>query len=430
MHPPVPPRLADLAANLPWVNYVPVVDPDLSDRSRAYARILKNPLSWWPEMGMLLVGQHRLVRDMLANHKDFSSRESVPFNFAGRSPAVTAELEKLPDYGELMITADGERHRQLRKPYGDGFTHRRVTSREPLMRSRFAELIEGFRLDGQVELHDGYAVPGLRPVVNSFVGYGDTEREEKVVDRMCWATNVMLQPPSLVDEYDQLEAVGAWRAAHRYITRLMAQRRRELPADNRDLLYDLVHSFMSDAEVFWHACLTRVAGEQTTRYLLLDVIEVLITEGLWQQAVCADEEPREQLLDAVIEETLRAGSPSLRSGSQHAGLVRITTGWVEYGGQRLPPNTPVMFMSAVANLDETVYPDPHAIVLNRPNVREHMGFGWGIHRCLGALMARTEVRVAVEALLRSLPTPRLAQTEPDPVAHLLFNGHNTLRISW
>jgi cytochrome P450 len=86
---------------------------------------------------------------------------------------------------------------------------------------------------------------------------------------------------------------------------------------------------------------------------------------------------------------------------------------------------------AAANRDESKFPDPDRFDMHRPNAREHLAFGYGIHHCLGAPLARLEARVAYEELLKRLRNLRFA--EGNDFSHepnILFNGLNALYIAF
>lgn len=91
----------------------------------------------------------------------------------------------------------------------------------------------------------------------------------------------------------------------------------------------------------------------------------------------------------------------------------------------------LLLLFGSGNRDEAVFPDPDAADLDRPNVREHLAFGTGLHVCPGAPMTRAEIRVALETLLARLPGLRLADGyEPTYIASYFFRGLESLQVSW
>jgi len=93
-----------------------------------------------------------------------------------------------------------------------------------------------------------------------------------------------------------------------------------------------------------------------------------------------------------IEEALRYDPP-------FRGHYRVVTRDTELGGKQIPAGSHLLLAWPAANRDATVYDHPDQIRLDRPKPRHHVGFGWGIHLCVGAPLARVEAKVAIETLL-------------------------------
>jgi cytochrome P450 len=98
------------------------------------------------------------------------------------------------------------------------------------------------------------------------------------------------------------------------------------------------------------------------------------------------------LIPAATEEFLRLYTP-------YRGFARTTLSGAEFGGRHIPPGEPIALAYASANRDEAVFDDPDSFRLDRPNVREHLAFGRGPHRCAGMAMARVELQIAIRELL-------------------------------
>jgi cytochrome P450 len=126
----------------------------------------------------------------------------------------------------------------------------------------------------------------------------------------------------------------------------------------------------------------------------------------------------------VTEEALRRDAP-------HRGLFRITTREVALGGTVLPQGSLLLLLFGSANRDETVFPNPDVVDVDRPNVHDHVAFGKGLHTCPGAPLARAEIRVALQTLFNQLPGLRLADDyEPTYIASYFFRGLESLRVCW
>jgi cytochrome P450 len=99
------------------------------------------------------------------------------------------------------------------------------------------------------------------------------------------------------------------------------------------------------------------------------------------------------LVPDAVEEFLRLYTP-------YRGFARSARKEVELHGRRIQPGEPIALVYASANRDESVFPDPHTFQLRRPNIRQHLAFGRGPHMCAGVALARQELRIALEELLK------------------------------
>jgi cytochrome P450 len=210
----------------------------------------------------------------------------------------------------------------------------------------------------------------------------------------------------------------------RYLQALIDDRRSN---PREDLLSDLVHGangYPGLADEYVHNIIrgaARVAGFDTTRDAITATVLLILQNPEIRDRVQAD--PAKGI-PKVTEEALRRDAP-------HRGLFRITTRDTELGGASLPAGTPLLLLFGSGNRDETKFPDPDAVDLDRSNVREHLAFGRGLHVCPGAPMARAEIRVALETLLQRLPGLRLADGyQPTYIASYFFRGLESLAVTW
>jgi cytochrome P450 len=131
-----------------------------------------------------------------------------------------------------------------------------------------------------------------------------------------------------------------------------------------------------------------------------------------------------QLMRRAVEEALR------RSTSVY-GVPRVTTRAVTLAGVDIPAGADLYVHYAAAQRDDSVFDDPDAFDILRPNVHRQFAFGRGIHTCLGAPLARLEARVAAECLLDRLPGLRLVTGQEETwLPHLLTPGLARLELEW
>jgi cytochrome P450 len=165
----------------------------------------------------------------------------------------------------------------------------------------------------------------------------------------------------------------------------------------------------------------RVAGFDTTRDAITATVLIMLENPGVRERILADPA---RAIPRLTEEALRRDAP-------HRGLFRITTREVELGGTALSAGAPLLLLFGSGNRDETVFARPDEVDLDRPNVRDHLAFGRGLHSCPGAPMARAEIRVALETLVRRLPGLRLADGyRPVYIASYFFRGLESLDVTW
>jgi len=166
---------------------------------------------------------------------------------------------------------------------------------------------------------------------------------------------------------------------------------RQQPADN--LFSDLVHAEvegrrLEDRELCSIVQQLLVAGNETTTSTLGSALILLIeTPGLADTL-----HARTELVRAFIEEVLRLRSPV-------QGMLRRARADIEVDGLTIPKGGIVHLMNAAANHDPRVFSNPHEIDLSRENGGRHMAFGFGIHFCIGAQLARAELNAAIEEIV-------------------------------
>jgi cytochrome P450 len=401
------------------VDFNPMVSPHREDPHLFYRVARARPPSMSPTLGAVMVSRYEDLRDVLDDPETFSSKPAVPLIYSN-PPEVVAELRagNVPETGGV-VNEDEPEHTPVRRVFDAGFTGARVRAMLPLMKQRAEDLIDGFPAN-RVDLVGGYAAPFVQTVINAVIGFPpeDNDRIQAWTDDVNMLWN-MLAPV-------EARVASARRMADytRYLQALIDDRRAN---PREDLLSDLVHGAngypaLPDDYV---QCLVRgaarVAGFDTTRDAVTATMLVILQHPDVRERVLADPA---RAIPRVTEETLRRDAP-------HRGLFRVTTRDTVLGGTHLPAGTRLLLLFGSGNRDESVFPDPDAVDLDRPNVREHLAFGRGRHVCPGAPLARAEIRVALEALIQRLPGLRLAEGyEPTDIASYFFRGLESLDVTW
>jgi cytochrome P450 len=206
---------------------------------------------------------------------------------------------------------------------------------------------------------------------------------------------------------DRRTIAASARALIGYIGELIAERRRGGGAD--DLLSALItaqddgEDTITDEELLSLTIAVLIAGHQTTVSLISGGLLLLLTDSRLMGRLRADPE----CLPAAIEEFIRYRGPA------DLAMFRYTLEPVRIGGVDIPAGQPVLCLYRTANHDPRVFPDPHRVRFDRLD-NPHLGFGHGLHYCLGAALARLEGEVAIGAVLDRYPELALAHPERPP----------------
>jgi cytochrome P450 len=162
------------------------------------------------------------------------------------------------------------------------------------------------------------------------------------------------------------------------------------------------------------------AGHETTTTLISNSIRVLLQHRVAYEALVSDPEK----IPGAIDEVLRY-SPSIVAWRRKA----VKDGVI--GGVQIPQGSNVLLVMGSANRDENVFDQPDAFDINRENARSHLAFGYGIHFCLGNMLAKLQTRVALEEITKNVPTLRLKpDTEISFGDNLSFRTPTAIPVEW
>lgn len=345
--------------------------------------------------------------------------------FVLKDPRFVNDARKLPNWDDWtkkwyippsmksfvnsMALVDEPDHTRLRRLVHQAFTPRRVELLAASIEARTHALIDTMAGKRTLDFMDEFAIPLPLNIIADMMGVSQADRRSF---RRWMSTSI-----STLDPKKPLEIPGKlWSALalDRMLKRLIADRR-STPQD--DLTTALVQAEadgdnLSEDELIAMLFVILFAGHETTVNLLGTGILAL----LQQPDQLALLRSRPDLTESAIEELLRFTSPV-----QHVA-TRYTLEEVAIGGVTVPPYSTIMIGVAAANHDPAIFPDPrHLDITRSPN--KHIAFGFGVHYCLGAPLARMEGQIALRALVERLPDLRLAA----PVETLRWRGAPALR---
>ncbi len=398
----------------------------IEDPYPCLARVRREePVFFSATLDAWLVIRYEDVCAVLDDPSCFSSADSLPVLRPEEAhPKVRAILVRTfarpPAIGQLDPPAHGRMRGLLTKV----FSARRVAQRESWIRATAHQLVDGFAAQGSVDIVGCFAHPLPLRIIASIVGIPSADLHQV----KTWCDAIALgRPYQSLDR--QLEGAHAIVAIQGYFLDLLA-RRRAAPKD--ELIDDLlrlakeVDSPLQDTELVSLLRTLMFAGHETTAHLIGSTLLHLLRQPSLYRSMCED--PRR--IPAAVEEALRFDGPVVF-------LRRTATRDVTIAGVRLPAGTRVALMFGAANRDEALFPEPDVFNPARARTARHLGFGRGIHMCLGAALARLEARVALETLMERLPDLHLATrwgpNQDQPLAYLPdlhLRGLAQLQVEW
>jgi cytochrome P450 family 142 subfamily A polypeptide 1 len=300
-----------------------------------------------------------------------------------------------------MIDMDDPAHLVRRKLVNAGFTRKRVMDKLPSIERLCDTLIDGVCERGEADFVRHIAAPLPMAVIGDMLGVLPEERDML----LQWSDDLVCGLSSHVDESTVQKLMDTF-AAYTAFTMDVIAKRRAQPTE--DLFSVLVHSEvdgqrMSDDEIVMETLLILIGGDETTRHTLSGGTEQLLRHRDQWEALVADPD----LLPSAIEEMLRWTSPV-------KNMCRTVTADTEFHGTQLRAGEKIMLMFESANFDESVFENPDEFRIDR-NPNSHLAFGFGTHFCLGNQLARLELRLMTERVLRRLPDLRLADGAEVPL---------------
>ena len=398
-----------------------LADADVQQRPDAYHEALRERSVHFDErLGFFVCGRYALMRQVLRDTETFSSIDSQTVDGLRPPPPEAVEVRKTchPTVNTL-VTNDPPSHTRIRKMVDAPF---RVRSLDKL-ESRIEEIAHGaideFIGEGASEMVSRFAVPIPVRVIADMLGL-----DPALAPRIKVWSDASVEPLGMmVDDQRLIECAKLIKAFQDFIVEALEVRRKQ-PQD--DLLTHLVQARDAEGQGFSMAemlSLTQqflVAGNETTTNGIAAGVRLLAEQPTLLRAI--KRQPDRAL--GFVNEVLRLESPV-------QGLFRVVRKDTELGGVHLPKGARIMLRFAAANRDARKYASPERIDLHRANAGTHVAFGAGIHHCIGAGLARLEMRQAFTALAQRLRHLALA-ADNDFTHHpsMILRGLKALRVTF
>jgi cytochrome P450 family 142 subfamily A polypeptide 1 len=354
-------------AGHPTRDDIALLSPELyADPDERFAWMRANaPVYWDDATGIWGLASHEAVRIVAKDWQTFCSGQ-------GSRPDSSVPS---------MINMDAPQHSFRRGIIKDGFTVRRVDDNEPYLRAKVGDLLDAVADRGECDLVADIATPLPMYMIGHLMGLPEADH-----DRLLhWSDLFAAGDASLVDQI--VAAIGEWNT---YILDHAATVRGHGNHDLISLMCDAERDGrrLNDVDVMFESMLVLVGGDETTRHVISGGMDALLRHP--DQLALLRDDP--SLIPSAVEEMLRWATPVKI-------MNRTATRDAELCGQQIHEGDRMLLLYPSANRDEAVFADPYRFDVRRaPN--PHVAFGaYGRHHCLGAPLARLELRVLFEELL-------------------------------
>jgi methyl-branched lipid omega-hydroxylase len=386
----------------------------LTERAEAFARLRAEPQAVFFEEPEVPFAERGPGYYALVKHADVveASKHPAVFSSAQGATSIVDLPAEFNEYFGSMINMDDPRHARLRRIVSRAFSPRLIAKFEDDVSAVATSVVDDLLATGPCDFVSNVAAKLPLKIICTMMGIPDDQ-----YDMVLANTNIILSgadPEFLSEDMDQavIQLLAAGQALAELVTSLAAERA-QAPAN--DLISALASANidgeqLTGAELASFFILLVVAGNETTRNALSHALTLFTAYPDQRALLMADLDGR---MEAAVEEIVRYSSPVLF-------MRRTLTRDYTMNGQDYRKDDKVVLFYYSADRDESVFPDPERFDITRwPNA--HVGFGGpGPHYCLGAHLARREIRVMLRELLTRVPD--ITAGEPDRLLSSFING--------
>lgn len=383
------------------------LDPLIRNNPFAFYRALREqqPVYYDAQLDVYLVSRYDDVMTVLRDPETYSLEHGYQDRYANGHVEELADIMNRDGGGFIrdIIAVDPPAHTRLRKLLDKAFTAHRVKTLEPRIRQIAVDLIEPLAQSGYGDGMKDIGAPLTARLICEQLGLDfDAVGTEKIAR---WTTALLAQIGRMQTREEMRENARHMCEMQNYLIAEINDRQQQ---PREDMISDLVHAQLDDED---NPCLSfeekvscvralLIAGNDTTAAAISNMLLILATNPqlltTLQQSI-----DDERLMRRFVDEVLRLQPPV-------HGLFRTTTREVELGGVTLPAYVQLCILFASANDDEAKFACPRQLDIERSNTAQHLSFGAGIHRCIGAELARMELRVAAQEIVKALQHIKLA----------------------
>ena len=365
----------------------------------------EDPVHYDEKLGMWLVSRYEDIVALLRDPDTFSDKHGYEAQYAsGFFEDFKKILEEegggfFPD----AIKSDPPYHTRIRRLMDGAFSAHRVKTLEPGITRIIADLAEKLAEKGAngavVDVVKEFAIPLTIAVICEQLGINQYDGAK--ISR--WSEAITAQISRMQNREQMIENAKQICDLQNFIIGQMKDREAN---PKEDMISDLVHAKLDDdtkltfAEAVSLIRALIIAGNDTTATAIGNLLYTLTTQPELAKQLYENVED-DRFVNRFVEELLRFAPPV-------RGLAKMTTRETVLGGQELPKGAHMLVLYASGNDDEAQFECPRNFDTNRGNLGSHLAFGVGIHRCIGASLARMEIKVAAKELIKRIGDFKLA----------------------
>jgi cytochrome P450 len=314
----------------------------------------------------------------------------------------------------MFIAMDPPKHDVQRKTVSPAVSPANLAVMEPLIRERAAQILESLPIGEPFDWVDKVSMELTAMTLATLFDMPQADRRRLT----RWSDVVMAQPGhGIVDTWEQKRAEMFEYGS--YFMNLWNQRVNAAPGG--DLISMLAHGAetrnMNQFEYLGNVILLTIGGNDTTRNTISGSVYALNKFPDQYARLRADP----SLIPSMVSETIRWQTPL-------AHMKRVAKSDFELGGKTIKAGDVVVMWYVSGNRDETVIERPNDYVIDRPRARQHLSFGFGIHRCVGNRLAELQLRVIWEEILKRFPDIQLLE-EPKRTYSTFVRGYERMMVT-
>ena len=368
-------------------------DSEISECPYGAYEVLREEAPVWkdPTSGIYVITRYEDIKEILIDTERFRNKRKFRARTNTRSEVIRKLYEEkgwVP--APTLAGRDDPEHKEMKALFSHAFRPQKIKQLDPFVENLAARLFEDFLPKGECDWVKEFAIPLPLIVIGHQMGVPEAD----IWQIKAW-TDAWVQRLGMM----QTDAEAIWSTemeieAQHYFQPIF-ERLREHPDDT--LLSDLVNTeipewgrTLTDEEL--HAEMmadTFVGGSETSTNAIAAGVMLLIEQHDQWELLQSDPD---KYLPILVEEVLRLEGPV-------QGLFREAACDVTFHGIDIPQGSTINIRFASANLDDTVFEQPRKLVLERANSRQHLAFGFGVHYCMGAPLARRELFFSFKTLV-------------------------------